>query len=88
VPGRVTSFVVSQWSVEMEPEVEEWLESLPPVLFAVAASRVDYLADAGASIRSLDPVRSETASSNSGSIWAVLLNGSASTSRAIVGLSC
>jgi len=43
--------VVSQWSVEMEPEVEEWLDSLPPVLFAVVASRVDYLADVGASIR-------------------------------------
>ena len=35
----------------MEPEVEEWLDSLPPVLFAVVASRVDYLADVGASIR-------------------------------------
>ncbi len=43
--------MVSQWSVEMEPEVEEWLESLPPVLFAMAASRVDYLADVGASTR-------------------------------------
>ena len=35
----------------MEPEVEEWLDSLPPVLFAVVASRVDYLADVGTSIR-------------------------------------
>ena len=47
----MTSFVVSQWSIEMEPEVEEWLDSLSPVLFAVVASRVDYLADVGTSIR-------------------------------------
>ena len=43
--------MVSQWFVELEPEVESWLTSLPPGAFATAASRIDHLADLGASLR-------------------------------------
>ena len=34
--------MMSPWSVELEPEVEEWLVSLGPRQFAVAASRIDH----------------------------------------------
>ena len=47
----MTSFVVSPWSIELEPEVEHWLQSLPPTLFAAAASRIDFLAEVGAAMR-------------------------------------
>jgi len=47
----MTSFVVSPWSIELEPEVEHWLQSLPPTLFAAAASRIDFLAEIGAAMR-------------------------------------
>ncbi len=42
---------MSPWSVELEPEVEQWLESLPAGLFAAAAVRVDHLAEHGAALR-------------------------------------
>ncbi len=42
---------MSSWSVELEPEVERWLESLPAGLFAAAAARVDHLAEHGAALR-------------------------------------
>ncbi len=47
----MTSFVVSSWSVELEPEVEQWLGSLLPGQFATAASRIDFLGEWGASLR-------------------------------------
>jgi hypothetical protein len=47
----MTSFVMSSWSVELEHEVERWLDSLPPDQFAAAASRIDCLAEKGASLR-------------------------------------
>lgn len=47
----MTSFMMSSWSVEMEPEVEEWLESLGPSHFASAASRIDYLSEVGSQIQ-------------------------------------
>ncbi|WP_328468181.1 type II toxin-antitoxin system RelE/ParE family toxin [Actinoplanes sp. NBC_00393] len=34
-------------TVELEPEVEKWLESLPTALFARAAFYIDLLADQG-----------------------------------------
>jgi len=37
--------------VELEPEVAQWLESLPPGVFAVTASRIDQLGESGASLR-------------------------------------
>jgi hypothetical protein len=37
--------------VELEPEVGEWLETLTPGIFAVAASRIDQLVEHGASLR-------------------------------------
>jgi phage-related protein len=43
----MTSFMMSPWSVELEPEVEEWLASLDARQFAIAAARIDYLSDAG-----------------------------------------
>ncbi len=43
--------MISQWSIELEPEVAHWLESLPPALFAAAAARVDHLAEVGAALR-------------------------------------
>jgi hypothetical protein len=39
------------WSVEMEPEVELWLESLSAKQFASAASRIDYLSELGSAVR-------------------------------------
>jgi phage-related protein len=47
----VTSFLVSRWSIELEPEVQTWLENLPPAEFATAAFHVDRLADRGAQLR-------------------------------------
>jgi hypothetical protein len=46
----MTSFVVSPWPIELESEVEEWLDSLPVGLFATAASRTEHLAEHGASV--------------------------------------
>lgn len=48
---RVTSFMVSPWSVETEPEIDEWLDSLPAGQFAMAAVRIDRLVELGASMR-------------------------------------
>lgn len=47
----MTSFMMSAWSVEMEPEVEEWLGSLGAKQFASAAARIDYLAEIGSIVR-------------------------------------
>jgi len=47
----VTPFVVSLWSIELEPEVERWLESLPAGQSATVASRIEYLAEHAALIR-------------------------------------
>jgi hypothetical protein len=47
----VTSYVVSSWSVELEPEVEQWLESLPTGPFGTAAFHVDRLAEQGSALR-------------------------------------
>jgi phage-related protein len=43
--------MMSPWSIEMEPEVEELLESLNPSEFASAASRIDYLSEVGSQAR-------------------------------------
>jgi hypothetical protein len=45
------SFVVSLWTIELEPEVTRWLESLPPGMFAVVAARIERLGDLGALLR-------------------------------------
>jgi len=42
---------MSLWSIELEPEIEEWLNTLPVELFAKAASRIDHLAEQGSSAR-------------------------------------
>ena len=42
---------MSVWSIELEPEVEQWLESLPAGQFATVASRIEYLGEHGAAIR-------------------------------------
>ena len=47
----MTPFVVSLWSIELEPEVERWLESLPAGQFATVASRIEYRAEHAALIR-------------------------------------
>ena len=43
--------MMSFWSVELEPEVERWFESLAAGQFAIVASRIEYLAEHGASTR-------------------------------------
>jgi phage-related protein len=43
--------LVSHWSVELEPEVQTWLESLSVAEFATAAFQLDRLADRGAQLR-------------------------------------
>jgi phage-related protein len=43
--------MMSAWSVEMEPEVEEWLESLSAKQFASTAVRIDYLSEVGSQAR-------------------------------------
>jgi|HubBroStandDraft_1064217.scaffolds.fasta_scaffold101609_2 phage-related protein len=43
--------MMSRWSVELEPDVRQWLESLPARAFAIAAVNVDRLADQGARLR-------------------------------------
>lgn len=50
-PGEVISSLVSQWSVELEPEVEEWLATLLPSEFATAAFHVDRLSESGSALR-------------------------------------
>jgi len=47
----MTSFMMSAWSLELEPEVEQWLTGLGPRQFAVAASRIDDLAERGTGVR-------------------------------------
>jgi hypothetical protein len=47
----VISFVVSSWTVELEPEVAQWLDSLAPTSFAVVASRIERLEELGAALR-------------------------------------
>ena len=42
---------MSPWSIELEPEVEHGLQSLPTTLFAAAASRIDFLAEIGVAMR-------------------------------------
>jgi hypothetical protein len=47
----VTSFVVSPWSVELEPEVEQWLESLSTNAFGAVAFQLDRLVEMGSLLR-------------------------------------
>jgi hypothetical protein len=47
----VTSYVVSQWSVELEPEVQGWLDGLNPAEFATVAFHVDRLAERRSTLR-------------------------------------
>lgn len=42
---------VTMWSVELEPEVKRWLESLPPDAFATVAFHIDRLAQLGSRLR-------------------------------------
>lgn len=43
--------MMSRWSIELEPEVEQWVDSLPAGQFATVASRIEYLGEHGAAIR-------------------------------------
>lgn len=43
--------MMSGWSIELEPEVREWLESLAVGAFATAAFHVDRLAEQGSQLR-------------------------------------
>ncbi len=43
--------MVSPWSIELEPEVAEWLMSLKPNEFAYVEIRIDNLAKRGSSLR-------------------------------------
>ena len=48
-PGDIISDVM--WSVEVEPEVEDWLDDLTPKEFAVAVAHIERLADRGNALR-------------------------------------
>ena len=39
------------WSLELEPEVEEWLDDLSPTEFAIVLAHVDRLAERGNLLR-------------------------------------
>jgi hypothetical protein len=43
--------MMSTWSVELESEVEEWLESLPGGPFGTVTFHVDCLAEQGSALR-------------------------------------
>jgi hypothetical protein len=43
--------MMSIWSLELEPDVEQWLESLPARPFGTAAFHIDRLAEQGSSLR-------------------------------------
>jgi phage-related protein len=46
-PTRIASMLCIWGTVELEPEVREWLERLPTVQFVTAAFYIDLLADTG-----------------------------------------
>jgi phage-related protein len=50
-PPAVISSLVSQWTLELEPEVQAWLEGLSAAEFAAAAFQLDRLAEMGAALR-------------------------------------
>jgi hypothetical protein len=78
----VTSSLVSGWSVELEPEVEEWLDALPAGQFGTTAFNIDRLAAQGPGLRMPHSRSLETACSSSASISDRLPNGSPSSSPA------
>lgn len=39
------------WSVELEPEVEEWLDTLTTIEFATVLAHIERLADRGSALR-------------------------------------
>lgn len=39
------------WSVELEPEVESWIDELPIADFAAVVARVERLAERGSQLR-------------------------------------
>ena len=39
------------WAVEVEPEIERWLDSLPPKEFAAAQAHIMRLAEKGSQLR-------------------------------------
>jgi hypothetical protein len=51
--SAVSADIVSgiEWTIELEPEVEDWLDALGPRDFATASFHVDRLATRGASLR-------------------------------------
>lgn len=40
-----------EWAIELEPEVERWLDELPPKRFGAAAFHIDRLATLGSALR-------------------------------------
>jgi len=42
---------VSPWTIELEPEVNDWIRDLPPANFGVVAFNIDRLVEQGASLR-------------------------------------
>jgi hypothetical protein len=67
--------------VELEPEVEKWLESLPTALFARAAFYVDLLGDQGRCSASRTPNSSIASYANCGFISNGRQSGSLTGSR-------
>jgi len=49
--GDIIFEIAAEWSVELEPEVERWLELLTPKLFGAVAFQLDRLATSGSSLR-------------------------------------
>ena len=43
--------IADEWAIELEPEVERWLDELPPKRFGAAAFHIDRLATLGSALR-------------------------------------
>ena len=43
--------IADEWAIELEPEVERWLDELPPKRFGAVAFHIDRLATLGSALR-------------------------------------
>lgn len=43
--------IADDWAIELEPEVERWLDGLPPKQFGAVAFQIDRLATHGSALR-------------------------------------
>ena len=87
--GKVVDIIVAvMWLVEVEPEVEQWIESLPVREFAKVVAAVERLAEDGSRLRFPASRALGGGSSSFASASAVSRGGSRSTSRTTGGSFC